>query len=165
MLSSAQSVILDDLFDYLFIFCWIEPILKINLFIGDGGVVVESKAIGAGPAFQSMKLQKNEKPLEPTKVELEKKTVSEKIEEKVEKAQESKHSHEFLTQQVEGMNKFLDASYTSLKYNVHEKLERLYVQVIDKESEEVIREVPSEEFLDMIASMLQHMGLIIDKRI
>lgn len=127
---------------------------------------MESKALGSSYSFHSLKVN-DTKTVSPTNVDYEDKTVSEHIEKKLIRKQKEKYtiSNEFLEKQVEGMNRFLDITFTSLKYNIHEKLDRLYVQVINKETEEVIREVPPEEFLDMIASMLQHMGLIIDKKI
>lgn len=74
-------------------------------------------------------------------------------------------SLEDLQKQVEGMNKLLEANFTSLKFNVHEKLSRVFVQVISKDTDEVVREIPSEKFLDMMASMLEFVGLLIDKKV
>lgn len=74
-------------------------------------------------------------------------------------------SLENLQDQVENMNKLSEANFTSLKFNVHEQLSRVYVQVINKDTDEVVREIPSEKFLDMMASMLEFVGLLIDKKV
>ncbi|HHY21767.1 MAG TPA: flagellar protein FlaG [Bacilli bacterium] len=74
-------------------------------------------------------------------------------------------SLESLQKQVEGMNNLLEANFTSLKFNVHEKLSRVFVQVISQDTDEVVREIPSEKFLDMMASMLEFVGLLIDKKV
>lgn len=74
-------------------------------------------------------------------------------------------SKDSLEQQVDSMNELLKTHMTGLKFNVHEELNRPFVQVVDKENNEVIKEIPSEQFLNMVASMLKHAGLIIDKRI
>jgi flagellar protein FlaG len=73
-------------------------------------------------------------------------------------------SKDELHKQVDGVNKILEANLTSLKFNVHEKLNRITVQILDKNSEEVVREIPPEKFLDMVASMLEFVGLIVDKK-
>ncbi|TWI59960.1 flagellar protein FlaG [Halalkalibacter nanhaiisediminis] len=90
------------------------------------------------------------------------------IEKGIEVAKEQRkdtNSTEMLDKQVESMNKLLDASMTSLKFNVHEDLKRTYVQVVNRETDEVVKEIPPEKFLDMVASMLKHAGLIVDERI
>lgn len=70
-----------------------------------------------------------------------------------------------LEDKVDGLNRMLEANFTNLKFNVHETLDRIYVQVLDRNTEEIIREIPPEKFLDMIASMLEFVGLIVDERI
>ncbi|SDH64436.1 flagellar protein FlaG [Alteribacillus bidgolensis] len=70
-----------------------------------------------------------------------------------------------LQEQADGMNKMLEASYTDLKFNVHEDLDRIYVQVLERETEEVVREIPPEKFLDMVASMLEQVGILVDEKV
>ncbi|MFV8826479.1 flagellar protein FlaG [Alkalihalobacterium sp. APHAB7] len=67
--------------------------------------------------------------------------------------------------QLESMNQMMEAKNTGLKFNFHEDLERIYVQVVDRQTDEVIKEIPPEKFLDMVSSMLDFMGLMIDQRI
>ncbi|WP_158736785.1 flagellar protein FlaG [Alteribacillus sp. YIM 98480] len=69
-----------------------------------------------------------------------------------------------LQEQADGMNKMLEASYTDLKFNVHEDLDRIYVQVLERETEEIVREIPPEKFLDMVASMLEQVGILVDEK-
>ncbi|WP_240374392.1 flagellar protein FlaG [Bacillus piscicola] len=70
-----------------------------------------------------------------------------------------------LQDQVESMNSMLESNYTNLKFNVHEQLDRVYVQVLERDSEEVIREIPPKKFLDMVASMLEQIGLLVDEKV
>lgn len=70
-----------------------------------------------------------------------------------------------LDENIEGVNKFLEKHLTSLKFQVHEDLNRVFVEVIDQKTKEIVREIPPKEFLDMVSSMLQHVGLIMDKKI
>ncbi|WP_054704380.1 flagellar protein FlaG [Bacillus sp. JCM 19041] len=53
----------------------------------------------------------------------------------------------------------------ALAFNIHEDLDRVYVQVIDQETQEVLREVPPEKILDLIASMMKSAGLIVDHHV
>jgi len=66
---------------------------------------------------------------------------------------------------IESINAFLQPSHTSLKFELHEKLNDYYVQVIDDNTKEVVREIPSKKVLDMYASMKEFMGLMIDEKI
>lgn len=87
------------------------------------------------------------------------------LHERIEKVESKNITREELENEVEAVNKYLELTFTSLKFNVHEKLDRIFVQIIDQQTEELIREVPPEKFLDMIAAMLENMGLLIDERI
>ncbi len=100
------------------------------------------------------------------------KTVTDVVQEKLKEQQvqlEEKKTNEItkedLEQNIEGVNQFLDLNQTTLKFQVHEDLDRLFVEVIDRNTQEVVREIPPKEFLDMISSMLEHVGLIVDKRV
>ncbi|NEU30232.1 flagellar biosynthesis protein FlaG [bacterium LRH843] len=100
------------------------------------------------------------------KVEL--KTSSPFIEEeskRLNQEQGTKGSRESLEQHISSMNDLLESQSTTIRFNVHEDLHRWYVQVIDQVTDEVVKEIPPEQFLDMIASMLKHVGLIVDKRV
>lgn len=74
-------------------------------------------------------------------------------------------SKESVEKQVDSLNELLQMNNTSLKFHIHEELNRTYVQVINRDTEEVMKEIPPEKFLDMVASMLKHAGLLVDKRI
>ena len=66
---------------------------------------------------------------------------------------------------VEVLNDFLEPVNTSIKFVLHDKLDRYYVKVIDSKTDEVVREIPPEQMLDMYAAMAEFMGLIVDKKI
>lgn len=70
-----------------------------------------------------------------------------------------------LTEVVESINKFLQASQTSLKFVLHEELNEYYVTVVDDITREVIKEIPSKKMLDMYAAMTEFVGLMVDKKI
>jgi len=72
---------------------------------------------------------------------------------------------ELLINKVEKMNEIIGKTSTSIKYQLHEKLNVYYVQVIDTTSEEVLKEIPNKKFLDMYASIAELMGLIVDDKL
>jgi flagellar protein FlaG len=74
-------------------------------------------------------------------------------------------SKEQLEKIVKGMNEFLQPSHTSLKFELHNELKEYYVQIIDERTKEVVREIPPKKLLDMYATMMQFVGLIVDKKI
>ena len=74
-------------------------------------------------------------------------------------------SKETLKKMVEGMNEFVKPTQTALKFEFHEKLNEYFVQIVDSVTKEVVKEIPPRKFLDMYASMMEQMGLFVDKRI
>ncbi len=66
---------------------------------------------------------------------------------------------------VNGMNEFLKPKFTSLKFKLHEDLDRYYIEVVDQDTEKVVREIPSKELLDMYAKMTEFLGIFIDKKL
>ncbi|RSL29970.1 flagellar biosynthesis protein FlaG [Salibacterium salarium] len=72
---------------------------------------------------------------------------------------------EELQKQADGVNEMLEATHTNLKFNVHDKLDQVFVQVLERGTEEVIREIPPEKFLDVKASMLEQAGLLVDEKV
>ncbi|MDX8044635.1 flagellar protein FlaG [Gracilibacillus sp. S3-1-1] len=72
---------------------------------------------------------------------------------------------EQLVDMIEGLNSFLEPSNTGIKYELHEKLDRYYVTIIDRTTEEVVKEIPPKKMLDVYASMAELMGFIVDEKI
>lgn len=66
--------------------------------------------------------------------------------------------------EIEGLNKWLKTSNTHLKFQLHEKLNEYYVQIINDDTSEVIREVPSKKMMDMVAKMHEMVGLLVDEK-
>jgi flagellar protein FlaG len=52
----------------------------------------------------------------------------------------------------------------SLSFSIHEKTNQIMIKVIDSETKEVIKEVPSKKILDMMAKMIELSGSYIDER-
>lgn len=69
-----------------------------------------------------------------------------------------------LEKSIEGLNKLIQSSNTHLSFVLHDRLNEFYVQVVDDQTQEVIREVPSKKMLDMVAEMKSMIGLLIDEK-
>lgn len=70
-----------------------------------------------------------------------------------------------LAEHIEQMNKFIEPTKTTIRFQLHDKLNKYYVQVVDTYTEEVIREIPSKKFLDMYAATAELLGMLVDKKI
>lgn len=53
---------------------------------------------------------------------------------------------------------------TKFEFNYHEETKRVSIKVIDKETEEVLKEIPPEETLEMMEKIWELAGLLIDEK-
>lgn len=74
-------------------------------------------------------------------------------------------SKERLADTVDKLNSFLEPGRRNLKFELHDKLEKYYVTVVDSETSEIIKEIPPKKLLDMYAAMAEFMGILVDKKI
>ncbi len=58
----------------------------------------------------------------------------------------------------------VDLQFKDLKFSQHSATNRMVVEVVDRDTSEVIREIPSEKVLDMLAKMWDAAGLFVDER-
>ncbi len=61
--------------------------------------------------------------------------------------------------------KALEGPMTTLEISVHEKTHTIMVKVLNKENGELIREIPAEKTLDLVAKMMELAGIIIDQKV
>lgn len=66
---------------------------------------------------------------------------------------------------VEAINKFLESTHTSIQFKVHDKTNDYFVQVVNRDSGDVIREIPSEQMLDLRYAVEKYLGLLVDEKI
>lgn len=71
---------------------------------------------------------------------------------------------EHLIKVIERANKALQGAATSFEFSIHEKTKEIMVKVFDKNTGEMIREIPNHKILDMIAKMWEMAGIVIDER-
>ncbi|NMB34645.1 MAG: flagellar protein FlaG [Clostridium sp.] len=65
---------------------------------------------------------------------------------------------------IERANKALTGANTQFEFSIHDKTKEIMVKVIDTNTREIIREIPPEKILDMVATMLEMAGIIVDER-
>lgn len=66
---------------------------------------------------------------------------------------------------VNTMNEMLEINNSTSKFLYHEGLERYYVTVVDRETEEVVKEIPPKKLLDAYYEMQKMLGMIVDEKI
>jgi flagellar protein FlaG len=69
-----------------------------------------------------------------------------------------------LIEAVEKANKAISMSGRTFEYKIHEKTKEIMIKVIDSDTKQVIREIPPEKTLDMVAKMMEMAGLLVDER-
>ncbi|NMA03219.1 MAG: flagellar protein FlaG, partial [Clostridiales bacterium] len=72
---------------------------------------------------------------------------------------------EQLINAVEKANKSFEPFDRRFEVSIHEKTKAVMVKVINSVNDEVIREIPPEKILDMVAYMLEIAGIIVDERV
>lgn len=77
---------------------------------------------------------------------------------------EEKITMEQLEKAVNKANEHIMEVNTQLQYRIHEGTDRIMVRLIDTESQDVIREIPPEKMLDLVAEIWKRVGLVVDKQ-
>ncbi|MDX8383990.1 MAG: flagellar protein FlaG [Ghiorsea sp.] len=74
-----------------------------------------------------------------------------------------KVNKEVLDKAVSAANFEFSGANEGVAFSYNEKLNQLYVRVIDQASGQVIREIPPKEFIEHQAAMREHIGLLLSK--
>ena len=79
-----------------------------------------------------------------------------------EQGQDQQAYHEKIRKAVETLNKKMPNS--EAVFGIHEDTNRVTIKIVDKSTKEVIKELPPEKTLDMIARVWEMAGILIDER-
>lgn len=71
-------------------------------------------------------------------------------------------SNDQIKQAVEKMNKSM--SNAEAIFGIHDATNRVTIKIIDKETKKVIKELPPEKTLDMIAKVWEMAGILVDEK-
>jgi flagellar protein FlaG len=74
-------------------------------------------------------------------------------------------NEEKIIEAIEKANESLVFQKTKLKFSIHDGTKEIMVKVIDENTDEVVREIPREKILDMLAKMWELAGLFIDEKV
>ena len=76
--------------------------------------------------------------------------------------QEPSATAEAVKKAVEEMNKKMANSVA--QFGIHEETNHITIKIVDKETKKVIKELPPEKTLDMIAKVWEMAGLLVDEK-
>jgi flagellar protein FlaG len=66
---------------------------------------------------------------------------------------------------VKDINEIVDKVKEGLSFQIHEDTEKMMVKVVDLNTDEVIKELPPEEMLDLQARIHEMVGILIDETV
>ncbi|WP_049895034.1 flagellar protein FlaG [Paenibacillus antibioticophila] len=72
---------------------------------------------------------------------------------------------EELIRSIDKAVKALQGPETTVEISVHEKTNAIMIKVLNKDTGDLIREIPPEKTLEIVAKMMEFAGLIIDERL
>ncbi len=71
--------------------------------------------------------------------------------------------NEQIKKAVEKLNKSM-AAHSEAIFGIHEDTNRVTIKIVDKDTKKVLRELPPEKTLDMIARVWEMAGILIDEK-
>lgn len=83
----------------------------------------------------------------------------------IKKEEPKELNKEQLEEVVKSLNEFVQPTHTSIQFELHEESKEYYVKVVDVDTKETLREIPSKKLLDIYAAMTQFLGLMFDQKI
>lgn len=90
------------------------------------------------------------------------KTITEAVSQYLDNSDETKNQ---VLEAVGKMNEMLQVTNSTAKFMYHDGLDRYYVTVVDRETEEVVKEIPPKKLLDAFYEMQKMLGMIVDEKI
>ena len=74
------------------------------------------------------------------------------------------YQKEDLQRAIDDTNRMVFKNDNRFEFKIHERTGRMMVKLIDKETDEIIKEIPSEKILDLVASIWDLVGILVDER-
>jgi flagellar protein FlaG len=69
-----------------------------------------------------------------------------------------------LKKALDKLTSFLSDDNTKVEYSFHDKFNDLMIKITNKDTNEVILEVPPKKILDLVAKMMEMVGILFDKK-
>ena len=122
-------------------------------------VQVERNTGEGNPSVTVQEAQKIDKSLNVVQDSQQKNTFSDQG---MKEQQQQQPSNEQIKKAVEQMNKSMFNS--EAVFGIHEGTNRVTIKIVDKDTKEVIKELPPEKTLDMVAKVWEMAGILVDER-
>ena len=78
--------------------------------------------------------------------------------------QQSQPTKEEIQKAINAANKKAYFGHTNAQFSYHEETHSIAVKIMDAETSEVIKEIPSEETLEMISKLYDLLGMVVDEK-
>lgn len=78
-------------------------------------------------------------------------------------AEQQSATNEQIKKAVEQLNKNM-AAHSEAIFGIHEETNRVTIKIVDKDTKKVIKELPPEKTLDMIAKVWEMAGILVDEK-
>lgn len=130
----------------------------------DGGARINNTAYtgDAQPKQEVKPKQVDQTPAENPVVQ-EQKAVTTQIPGQPEQKPNEENDNRKLKDAVNHANQTMRHSQTKCEFSYHEETKRVSIKVLDANTDEVIREIPAEETLEMLSKMWELAGLMVDE--
>lgn len=66
---------------------------------------------------------------------------------------------------IESANDGVQVFNKSIEFSIHEATNKIMIKIIDNETAEVIKEIPAEKILDMLAKFCEMAGILVDEKV
>ena len=66
---------------------------------------------------------------------------------------------------IQDVNEMMQGSTTHFEFTIHEKSGEVIVKLIDDETNEVVKEIPSEKMVELMSNLRELVGLCVDEKI
>lgn len=83
---------------------------------------------------------------------------------KMENAEDREKPKDELDKITDAMNKIMELFNADLKFVLHDKTQRLMVQLVDLKEHKVLKEFPPHQLLDTLAAIRDYVGVLLDKK-
>ena len=96
-----------------------------------------------------------------------KKSDQQKIDEnenEINKISDEKEIKKKLQEITDQLNKEMDTLNTTIRFGFDDKTDEMYVSVVDTKDNRVIRQIPSEEAMRLVAKMRELVGMLFDEK-
>jgi len=73
-------------------------------------------------------------------------------------------SEKIVIDAIEKANKAISGGTRRFEFSIHSKTKEIMIKVIDSDTNEVVREIPPEKTLDMVAKLWEMAGIVVDTK-